>query len=327
MGCSSSKDDVTVLPNKPTSQAWTAERNAENLNSKPASASSRKSKSGRSKMLRINSKENVEILAEDDQIKTDRSASQYSLRSEDGNGKRGTSATSKVSTRTFDSGLEEDFLPNMITEDSDPAKQKIAGDRPATPELGVVGTQIQSRQSSSKSVRNQKTSDDILNGLRSEGLLAAFGQKQSGMSFEVMIAPEFGILKKPPARLASLKKKKKKSKELTKEELEAKMQAAEERRKRKEAKMIAKLNTSAKELKAHQVANVNERTQQEQVKVKVEKTLDKVAANREAHFKALKEKMEQKKKHAEKVRLAKLERLADSITADVQQEEEQASAV
>merc|ERR550519_160661 len=277
-------------------------------------------------MLRINSKENVEILAEDDQIKTDRSASQYSLRSENGNGKRGTSATSKVSTRTFDSGLEEDFLPNMITEDSDPDKQKIAdGDRPATPDLGIVGTQIQSRQSSSKSVRNQKTSDDILNGLRSEGLLAAFGQKQSGMSFEVMIAPEFGILKKPPARLASLKKKKKKTKELTKEELEAKMQAAEERRKRKEAKMIAKLNTSAKELKAHQVANTNERTQQEQVKEKVEKTLDKAAANREAHFKALKEKMEQKEKHAEKVRLAKLERLADTITAEA--EEEQASAV
>ena len=190
-------------------------------------------------------------------------------------------------------------------------------------DLGIVGTQIQSRKSSSKSMRQQQSSNDILNGLRSEGLLAAFGQKQGGMSFEVMIAPEFGILNKPPARLASLKSKKKKKKTLTKEELEAKMEAAEERRKRKEAKMIAKLNTSAKELQAHKVANTVEKELQVQAEEKMTKTLDKAAANREAHFKALKEKLEQKKKHAEKVRQAKLARLAEDKPA----EEEQASAV
>ena len=135
MGCNSSKDNVNVLANNaPTSQAWTEERNAENtsLNSKPNSADSR-SKSGRSKMVRMNSKNNVKVLEDGgDRIITDRSASQYSLRSET-DGKRGTSATSKVSTHTFDSGLEEDFLPNMITEDSDPEKQRIAGERPPTP--------------------------------------------------------------------------------------------------------------------------------------------------------------------------------------------------
>ncbi len=144
------------------------------------------------------------------------------------------------------------------------------------------------------------------------------------MSFDVMIAPEFGILKKPPGRLASLKKTKKKKKELTKEEVEAKMKAAEERRKRKEAKMIARLSTSAKELKVHKIANDQERTIQEQTEVKISQTLDKAAANREAHFRAMKEKMEQKKRHAEKVRLAKLERLAENKPAE---EEAEASAV
>ena len=77
-----------------------------------------------------------------------------------------------------------------------------------------------------------QSSNTILDGLRSEGLLAAFGQKTggSGIKFEVMIAPEFGVLKKPPTRLKKLKKIKK-QKELTHEELEAKMKAAEERRK------------------------------------------------------------------------------------------------
>jgi len=117
MGCSSSKDNVTTIPVRSSSQAWTEEKNAVNLNnnSKPASAGSRKSKSG--KLVRVKSKDDVEVLARDDTIiQTDRSASQHSLRSETGTINRGvSSATSKVSTHTFDSGLEEDFLPNMIT--------------------------------------------------------------------------------------------------------------------------------------------------------------------------------------------------------------------
>jgi len=321
MGCNSSKDNVSVI--KSSSQAWTDERNAANNNKKPTSAGSRKG-SGK-KQVTIKSQDSVEILAEDGLIKTDRSGSQHSLRSENGNFNRGvSSATSKMSTHTFDSGLEEDMLPNMITEDSTSDQQQIAdNNRPPTPDLDVVGTQIQSRKSSSKSIRQGQSSKDILNGLRSDGLLAAFGKKQGGMSFEVMIAPEFGILNKPPARLTSLKKIKRKKKTLTKEELEAKMVAAEERRKRKEAKMIAKLNTSAKELAVHKVATIVEKEQKDLAEEKLTKTLDKAAANREAHFKALKEKMEQKKKHAERVRLAKLERLAENKPA----EEDEASAV
>lgn len=320
MGCSSSKSDEGVLPNK--GQAWGSPRGAPTTPpgvKKPSSASRLSAKfrrkSGKNKQLENvknqddGADNNIQNL-----IKTDRSSSQHSLSETDQNGiNRGvSSATSKTSTHTHDSGLEEDFLPNMITEQSELDKQEIANDRPPTPDLGVVGTGIDSRQTSGKSMRSMQSSNTILDGLRSEGLLAAFGQKTggSGIKFEVMIAPEFGVLKKPPTRLKKLKKIKK-QKELTHEELEAKMKAAEERRKRKEAKMIAKLNTSAKELQHHKVANTQDTEVKEQAKEKVAKTLDKAAENRQAHLNALREKLEEKKRRAEKVRLVRLERLAE----------------
>ncbi len=96
-------------------------------------------------------------------------------------------------------------------------------------DLSINGTQISSRKRSGKD-RENRTGKDIIGELKSQGLLSKPVAAQSGMAFDVMIAPEFGILQKPPARLAKLKKRKSKKRTLTREELEAKLKSAEERR-------------------------------------------------------------------------------------------------
>lgn len=81
---------------------------------------------------------------------------------------------------------------------------------------------------------------------------------------------------------------------------------------RKEAKMIAKLNTSAKERQVQAQLDISVESQREQTKSKMTQDLDAAAQRREDHFRNLKKKLEDKKKHAEKVRQAKQERLAQT---------------
>lgn len=87
-----------------------------------------------------------------------------------------------------------------------------------------------SAKSSSVSSRRESESD-ILKELRSEGLLARDTcTAKSGMAFNLMDendAPKRGM----PARLAKLERKKKKRKLLTQQDIENKLQKAEERRK------------------------------------------------------------------------------------------------
>lgn len=77
---------------------------------------------------------------------------------------------------------------------------------------------------------------DILKELRSEGFLASNTHTaKSGMAFNLMeenVAPKRAM----PARLAKLERKKKKRKLLTQQDIENKLQKAEERRK------VSKLN-------------------------------------------------------------------------------------
>lgn len=336
MGCSSSKEPIAVPSSNMTNnrnEAWSDPvSTVADKNVKPPSAGSRKSRKSSSKLIRINSAESSQTVVED--ITADKSAmkilerqnSEKSLESleDDSGSNRGVSSasskastTSKTSTYTYDSGLEVD-CPGMITENSDPTEvKKIEEDaRPPTPELLLAGTKIESRKKSSGKTKPQTTAA-ILEDLKSQGLLTASPAKaQSGMSFEVMIAPEFGVLKRPPPRLAKLKKRKKKQRELTKEEVEAKLKAAEERRKKKEAKMIERLNTSAKERQVQQALDSFVESQREQTMSKVEQDLDAAAQRREEKLRLQREKLEKKKAHAARVRLAKLERMAQTPQPD-----------
>jgi len=253
------------------------------------------------------------------------------------------SATSKVSRRSGDSGLEADY-GHVITEYSHP---NWIEERPTTPELFVSGLKCESRKSSGKGRLNSgtttgrlQTTAEILGELKSQGIISTShtapqqAPKKGGTSFDVMIAIDFDELKKPPPRLSKLKKKKRKSKTMTKEEVDAKMARAEERRKAGHSKIRAKLDTMKKEAAVHQVAEQVEETQKKQTEEKINEVLDQAAKNREAHFKAMKERLDEKKKHAEKVRQARLARMAEKAAAEERgegdaekKEEEDVSAV
>ncbi|XP_041484108.1 stathmin domain-containing protein 1-like [Lytechinus variegatus] len=300
MGCNSSKS-TQVMELGPDGEVV----------SRKSSASSKRGRSAGKTVRDVNENANdVEVL-NDKLGSTGSLGSQLDTKSQD---RLVSSATSKISRRTMDSGLEADY-GNVITEYSHP---NMIDDRPETPDLFVTGMKCESRKSSGNTkARNAQTTEQILGELKSQGIISTsstapqIAPKKGGTSFDVMIAIDFDELKKPPPRLAKLKKKKKKSKKLTKEEVDAKLKAAEERREAKRSKLRAKLDTMKKEAEVHQNSEAQEEAQKKQVAEKVNESLDQAAKNREAKFKAMREKLEQKKRHAEKVRQAKLARMAE----------------
>ena len=91
---------------------------------------------------------------------------------------------------------------------------------------------------------------------------------------------------------------------------------------RKEAEKIEKLNTAAKEKQVQESLDASEAAQKKEVSVKSASDMDRVAENKEARLNALKEKLEKKKQHAERVRLVRLARQAEggpSQETDMQQ--------
>eukprot|EP00057_Strongylocentrotus_purpuratus_P035553 XP_799977.1 PREDICTED: myb-like protein X [Strongylocentrotus purpuratus] len=302
MGCNSSK----------STQVMELGPDGEVVSRKSSASSSKRGKSAGKNVRDVDDNSNdVQVLKENMGSTGSLGSQMMDNKSQD---RLVSSATSKISRRTFDSGLESDY-GNVITEYSHP---NMIDDRPDTPELFISGMKCESRKSSGiNKARNAQTTEQILGELKSQGIISTsatapqIAPKKGGTSFEVMIAIDFDELKKPPPRLAKLKKKKKKSKKLTKEEVDAKLKAAEERREAKRSKLRAKLDTMKKETQVHQVSEAQEEAQKKLVAEKVNESLDQAAKNREAHFKAMKEKLEQKKLHAEKVRQAKLARMAE----------------
>ncbi|XP_071964380.1 uncharacterized protein [Antedon mediterranea] len=303
MGCNSSKVDIQP---RSSSDAWSS--------NKPTSKKGRPN----SNLVRVKpkNKSDADVTKEQPpqtEIIVQKDSNQNDFVVDGTPVNRGiSSATSKTSTHTFDSGLEADYA-HVITESCDPNLIKTVEEenRPPTPEFMVSGTQIEARKRSGGKRRN-KESADILAELQSQGIVtrpaSRFG---GGLAFEVNLdSSEENKQIRPPPRLAKLKKKKKKSKK-TKEEIDAKIQAAEERRKKKEAEMIERLNTARKEIQVQTALDESERSQKKQLEVKIDVTQDKAAENRKARMEALKEKLKQKQRHAEKVRQAKIERMKE----------------
>ncbi|XP_030045069.1 stathmin domain-containing protein 1, partial [Microcaecilia unicolor] len=80
--------------------------------------------------------------------------------------------------------------------------------------------------------RERQTSNDILKELMLQGIIQSQTRfVRNGEAYDVMVETLEKPLKKPPAKLEKLKIKKKKKKTLTREDIENKMKAAEERRK------------------------------------------------------------------------------------------------
>ena len=99
-------------------------------------------------------------------------------------------------------------------------------------EFNLVGTAVPRRQSANDKDRQQEAS--ILNSLRQEGLIQRpMSRAQGGLSFEVVEDANNRMLpSRPPIRLAKLEKRQKKHKRtLTSEDIEAKLEKAEARKK------------------------------------------------------------------------------------------------
>ncbi|XP_002731635.1 uncharacterized protein LOC100373799 [Saccoglossus kowalevskii] len=297
MGCKSSK--VAVVAD--TNDTWV---DSVDVNKKPSSGKPRSGKKA---------KGNVFLVQECKSGETLRSGSDSSLDDlPEGPTRAVGSATSKISSRTCDSGLGEDYS-HVITEGSDPQKQKLAGDRPDTPDFMLSGQQIQVRQRSAK--KNRDTAS-ILEELQQQGLLSSVPERPQSraVAFEVMLSGDEGLapIRRAPPRLARLKKRHKKKKHLTKEQLEEKLKAAEERRKAKEQEMKEKLQAQLnKDKQVHDALATFEKSQKAAEEAIIDK-VDRAAEKREAQALALKEKMQKKKEHAERVRQLKLQRQAEA---------------
>ncbi|KAM3928876.1 stathmin domain-containing protein 1 [Leptodactylus fuscus] len=90
--------------------------------------------------------------------------------------------------------------------------------------------------------RERQTSSDILEELMSQGIIQSQSKiVKNGEAYDVVVDTPGKSLRRPPAKLEKLKTIKKKNKSLTKEDIEAKMNAAEERRKTKEEELKKRL--------------------------------------------------------------------------------------
>ena len=102
--------------------------------------------------------------------------------------------------------------------------------------LLVAGTPLFAKKiSNKKKLHARQESQAILRELRNVGIVARPETRAGGLAYEYFVHEKFGLLKKPPARLEKLKKAKKmreaRGDAKLREEMESRMQMAEERRK------------------------------------------------------------------------------------------------
>uniref|UniRef100_A0A8C5PKY6 Stathmin domain containing 1 n=1 Tax=Leptobrachium leishanense TaxID=445787 RepID=A0A8C5PKY6_9ANUR len=146
------------------------------------------------------------------------------------------SATSKG---TMDSGLgKEDesaggILPGAVTEKASSPR------RP-----GLLNNDKDPLLSTCRSQEERQASSDILEELITQGIIQTKTKVvKNGEAYDVTLETVDKPLARPPAKLEKLKTKKTKDTSLTKEDIESKMKAAEERRRTKEEEMKKRLRS------------------------------------------------------------------------------------
>ncbi|CAC5410932.1 unnamed protein product [Mytilus coruscus] len=216
---------------------------------------------------------------------------------------RGFSATSKLSKKSGDSGLEADYA-FVITEDSDPDKvQQIEQEfcQNENLELTLNGTQCPVRTSAKDRERMEEAM--ILQSLREEGLITKQQKVSTNYAtFEIVAADTTGDIR-PPPRLEKLERRRKKKKILTEEEIKEKLERAERRKRKKEEERLNKI----KDLEKSNTNNCLElfMVSQKQKEETVNKKLDTAAENKEKKLRELREKQLERERRAERVRQRK----------------------
>ncbi|KAG8442342.1 hypothetical protein GDO86_011224 [Hymenochirus boettgeri] len=177
---------------------------------------------------------------------------------------------SALSKGTMDSGLglEEEApggLPGSVTEKLPSPRGRMIND------LSLLN----SRQ---ETLRERQKSSDILEELMMQGIIQSQTKiVKNGEAFDVLMETPGKPLRRPPAKLEKLNTIRKKDKNLTKEDIENKMKAVEERRKTKEDELKKRLRSdrpmtavqSIRELRGEGSLTPNEGQEDESVSLEI----------------------------------------------------------
>ncbi|XP_026691105.2 uncharacterized protein LOC100187274 isoform X1 [Ciona intestinalis] len=151
-------------------------------------------------------------------------------------------ATKSTSAKSRDSGIQEMEYESgdIITENRILTATEVEADgRPETPDFELVGRQLTSKSAGRERIKSRA----ILQELEAEGLITGSKVQKGGAAFEVRAGPlqplePLAPIRRPPPRLEKLKRE---SSTLTKADLEQKLKAAEERRKKNLEKKTSRL--------------------------------------------------------------------------------------
>jgi len=200
------------------------------------------------------------------------------------------------SAKSNDSGISENSTKddnNIITELTD-GGDSLVGDRPPTPELSVGGMGYEAMRAKKErdtlSAVSTKSAPSVLERPKSRG---------GNVAFELTF--DNAPVARRPARLAKLETRGL-HREQTLAELQAKLQAAEDRRKEYERRVKNKMAQEAGKVEHASMSLKREKTT---LGSEISKSEDKASLNRERHLKTLRDKLKAKEEKAKRVRANK----------------------
>lgn len=214
------------------------------------------------------------------------------------------------SAKSNDSGISENSTKdnnNMITELTD-GSESLVGDRPPTPELAVGGMGYESRYEAMR-LKKERDTLSAVSTKSAPSVLERPKSRSGAVAFELTF--DNAPLAKRPARLAKLETRGL-HREQTLAELQAKLQAAEDRRKEYERRVKMKMAQEAGKVEHASMSLKREKTT---LGSEISKSEDKAALNRERHLKQLRDKLKAKEEKAKRVRANKKKIAQQSQTA------------
>lgn len=208
-----------------------------------------------------------------------------------------------------DSGLED---AGMITEDTAGGAEIADTNRPATPELVISGSKPAVRTTrepdSDLDIDDPLLRDMSASSVRSAPVILERPSSRGGSAFDISFEEEQqNATPGLPRRLKRLEELnssgKKKREDLTLEELQAKLQAAEARRKDYEQRLREKMHHETKKAEQYsRSANTSLNESLEKAQTETGEKEKHAVENREAHLKLLREKLKAKEERARQVR-------------------------
>jgi len=202
------------------------------------------------------------------------------------------------SAKSNDSGISENSIitkddNTIITELTD-GSDSLVGDRPPTPELSVGGMGYEAMR-----LKKERDTLSAVSTKSAPSVLERPKSRSGAVAFELTF--DNAPVAKRPARLAKLETRGL-HREQTLAELQAKMEAAEARRKEYERRVKNKMAQEAGKVEHASMSMKREKTT---LGSEISKSEDKAALNRERHLKQLRDKLKAKEEKAKRVRANK----------------------